>query len=333
MSKFTFTPDQLDAARTALSKNGITDPAIQDERIKDAQETGRIAMFAYGSLLHRVHTDKGITQSKAFVKNMAARFNQAFTYYGGDAGLPTLMLGMEPMEGEVTHGALQEFEIHSAEDFIDFYNDLQVRENPVNNPIYSFNEVVEVETESGQKVKCISCLSSTNGPLYLGGVPPEEQLTEDEQAYILAHAIGSGDRLDNGTFRETGNVQFADLQAHHKTGAAYVYHYLDSYRKWGFPENAYLERLVKKINRIRQDMVDTGRDIVTAAENSGDRPDGLSPRFEEIAEDRRETPEQVAWKYIAANDKLHNILMKNDAYPEWRPEWRAPDPHEAFEQT
>lgn len=338
---FTFTPEQLKKAYKALIKNGIKDRAIQDERITQAQETGKVSIFAYGSLLHTAHTDQTIISTKAHVKGMSARFTQAFTYYGGEAGRSTLMLALEKDKNGVTYGAIQEVGIASAKDFIKFYDDLQIRENPVNNPIYSFNDTIEVETAQGQKVRCITCLSNTDGPLHLvhKGLSEKERLTLDEEALILAHAVGPDQRLNNAIFRKTKgttkkNVQFVSLQAHQKTGAAYLYHYLATYREWGFPPNDYLEQLLDKVNTYRRDMYPLGRNFLEESENKGDRTYGLIPRQKNVSHIfAKHSQADVFNKYVLANDKLNNIMMKNPNYKNWKREWSAPNPYQAMEHA
>lgn len=336
---FDFDESELKLAREALAKNGITNPEKQNERIKQAQETGKISIFAYGSLLHTVHTNKDITSTKAFVEGMSAKFTQAFTYYGGESGRPTLMLAAEKDENGIMHGAVQTVKLKSAQEFIEYYNELQAREDPVNNPIYQFNDTITVTTIDGQKIECITCLSNTNGPLHLehDHLNEDERLTLDEQALILAHAMGEGWRIDNEEFRKVdGKVEGfkkANLQAHHLTGAAYVYHYLASYRKWGFPKNEHLETLVERMNYYRDSMYPPGKGELVYAENTGDKPERLEPRDEYLSSGfNRLTQEEVAKRHIAAQDKLNNILLKNPNYRSWDREWGAPNPYEAMGQ-
>src|SRR5690606_38253400 len=129
-----------------------------------------------------------------------------------------------------------------------------------------------------------------------------------------AHITGQGHRLDNGVFRNSGDIKFLPLDGHHLTAATYVYYYLDSYKKWGFPQNEYLERIVDKINRIRRDMAPETRGVLEALENKSERPVGLSQRYNEISDDSVPEDQETVFKnFVAALDKLNAFLRSKDA--------------------
>ena len=331
---FTFTDDELKEARKIFVNNGEPDTAKQDKLMKEAQETGKISIFGFGSLMHTAHTDQEIKTTKGHVDDMSIKIRHAWNYYGGEAGKSGLMISLDEDKGAIAHGLIQEVEIKSAADFLKYYDNLQVRENPVNNPIYNTTETIEVTTENGETVTCISCLCDKESPLYIG-----DELTIDEQAVIVVHGMGSDQRLDNAVFREAADftadsVQFLDLQAHQKTNSAYFYNLAVARKALGFPSDDYLDGLIDRINANRRDMYSPGRDMLESAENTGDRPEGLAPRDQGLSDEfAAQTQEDVFKKYVAANDKLQDILMDNEAYRNWDREWCAPDPFAKYEQA
>lgn len=238
---FEFTPAELKKAHKVLIENGILDKAKRDSRIALHQRTGKISNFSYGSLLFQALTEQEITSTKAVAKNMGARFHQAITVYAGEDGRRKLTLAMEPIEGEETHGLIQTIKVNSAADFFEFYEGLSIRENSVNNPHYDLSDTIDVTTEDGRTVTCLTCLSDVNGPLYVGG-----KLSEDEIASILAYR-----------------------------------------------------------------------------ENTGNRPQGLSTRFDHASTPTptKEMTHETFEEYVAASDKLNDALLANPNYKSWEREW------------
>ena len=313
---FEFTPKELEQAHKVLSQNGIVDKAKRDERIVAAQTTGQISIFSYGSLLFQALTDQKPKEEKASVKGYAARFHQAIDMYGGEEWRRKLTLALEPSENKTTHGLIQTVEIESAAAFLDYYKNLSTRENPVNNPHYSFSDTVEARTEGGESVTCITCLSDLDGPLYTSG-----KLSEDEIAVILAHTKGPRQLLDSEAFRlaTEGKIKYLPLQPHQQTGAAYAFHCLAAYNALKLP-NTYLERIVDKINKVRGRMSPLLRKGLEAKENKcGDKEAGLAPRCNHGSNSKPGIVEAFNQfkKYEKANAHLNDILMANQAFVTW----------------
>lgn len=310
--KFEFNASKQERAHRALEHNGITDHEIRQKRMRDAQEKGRLDVYSYGSMLFEGLTAQKVQHVRACVKNMAARFNQAIDYYGGIDGYRKFTLGLVPALGQETHGLIQTIPIESADDFIKFYTALSTRENPVNNPHYSFNKGIDVETQDGTR-DCITCLSDVDGPLHVG-----DKLTETETSVILAHAVGPDYLLDGEVFRDTGEIKYVPLKPHQKTAAAYAFFCWSAHQKLNMP-NPYLERIVNGINEVRAKMYAPLRLKLEAREDGGGNPEGLATRFNLKGGGASTIVGDPTFsEYIAANNKLNQILENNPTYAKWR---------------
>ncbi|MCK6418166.1 MAG: gamma-glutamylcyclotransferase [Alphaproteobacteria bacterium] len=248
--------DRVDEALREYMK--VESAADREEIIDTMEQEGALYSFGFGSLIKDPHVS-GLKRYNDFVlKGQVARFNCAFTFYGGTKNLPSLMYGLEPDENGLTPGVVDEKPLiedgkpMSVDGIVTFIREFGVRENPPGNPIYKIR-FVRVENPEGMTKLAVACVTDPDGPLFVG-----DKLTIDQKAILIANEWGT-------------QLNPRDKSAQNKPGqrtiASYLYDVIDARLKCGFPVEAPLWELLRKVNYYRAQMHPDKREFLELMES------------------------------------------------------------------
>jgi len=275
-----------DAIETYL---GIEDQETLDKVTEEICTTGKIRTFGFGSLMKVPFSDSDVSKYTGEVSGQVARFNSAWSFYGGTEEFPSLMLGLEADEDGSTPGVVSELNLFemaaengvepSADDIVTYLREWNKRENPPNNEVYKFDFVKVVPSTGGDPVLAVACVADPLGGLFVG-----DALTLEQKAMIIATEFGEErERMENGLF-----IPDRDVLPRKPTIYNYMVEFLDARLDRGMPVEQELVDLVQAANYYRSVMPTEYREFLEAKESQL-----LDPRQKDFKDNLQEVSERL----------------------------------------